>query len=108
MRWPEARLGWWEESWRRGVAGSDHGHRGELGCGRSCGLGRSTGRREAGKKEKKRDKRKEQGPKNKRKGLVCEVEGPIREMTKTEEGGCKVPGGGKTKLPGGTRANPRV
>ena len=45
--------------------------------------------------------KKEKGGKGKREG----VEGSIRDSTKTDEGGCEKPGGGKTKLPGG---NPRV
>ena len=60
--------------------------------------GKKKGKREKEKKERERGEKREK----------TEVEGQIRETTKTEEGGCKNAGGGKTKLPGGTRANPRV
>ena len=41
-----------------------------------------------------------QGPKGKRKGSVCEVEGPKQKKKEKEEGGCKKAGGGKGKSQG--------
>ena len=57
--------------------------------------GEKRKRRKGEKKEKKR-RENEEGEKIKRR----EVGGPVRETQKTEEGGCKVQGGRKGKLPG--------
>ena len=78
-------------------------------CG-STGSGAGRWKNGAGEEEKKKENEiKEKEGKEKRrkggKGKRERVEGPIREKQKKEEGGCKMPGGGKTKLPGG---NPRV
>ena len=61
--------------------------------------------RAKGKKEKKEDKGKgkEKGERRKGEGgkrKKAEVGGPIRETEKTEEGGCKVQGGGKQNCQG--------
>ena len=40
-----------------------------------------------------------EGPERKSQGLFYEVGGCFRETTKMEEGGCKMPGGGKGKEP---------
>ena len=57
-----------------------------------------------GKKERKKEEIKRGGEREERRGKrkKREVEGYFRETTKMEEGGCKMPGGGKGKLPGET------
>ena len=72
----------------------------EVRCG--TGWGRRKHGRDEEKKERKRRKEKGQGPEKKRKGLGCKLEGLIHEKTETEEGGCKMPGGGKRSFPGET------
>ena len=60
------------------------------------------GRGENKRKGKKiRERREEKaGNRKKEKGSFCEVKGHFRETMKTEEGGCKMPGGGKRKSQG--------
>ena len=78
----------------------------EAGTGRKKERKRGAGEeREIGKKKRKRKERRGRKRKEGKKKKKEEVEGPFRETQKTEEGGCKKAGGGKTKLPGG---NPRV
>ena len=48
-------------------------------------------------REKIKEEKREKGKKEKGEG----VEGHFRDSTKTEEGGCKMPGGGNRKRPGG-------
>ena len=57
---------------------------------------------EEGKKKRKKEKEEEREKKGGGKRKKREVEGHLRETTKMEEGGCKMPGGGKGKLPGET------